>query len=182
MNCPQLLKNGAENSPTAMLVPRDLILLGLLFLATTQSSCQPDEDEWVDPTGDDDDPTDDDDVVPWETNSQPGDYSGSSTGIVSFTGAGQYPCAGTVTVTLDDELVANGEVDCVFPHSGESCGLNFDALELDGGPQALEIDCYGGGTGSLSTWTASDTAIGGRWYRGGEVVSVEFNWYASLKD
>ena len=163
-------------------VPEILLLVGLLFLVTAQASCGGDEEEWIDPTGDDDDPTDDDDAVPWDTDAKPGNYSGTSTGIVAFTGAGQYPCAGSVTVTLGDDLVANGEVDCVFPHSGESCGLTFDELELDGGPQVLAIECYGGGDGSLSTWTASDTAVGGRWYRGGEVVSVEFNWYATLEE
>ena len=186
MNYERIFSNRAETIRKAVVgqsSPKILLLVGLLSLTSAQSSCDGgDEEDWVDPTGDDDDVTDDDDPIPWETNAKPGSYSGTSTGIVRFTGAGQYPCAGTVTVVLDDDLLATGEVDCIFTHNGESCGLTFDGLALDGGPQSLDVECHGSGIGSLSTWTGSDTAVGGRWYRGGEVISVEFNWYATLDE
>jgi hypothetical protein len=163
-------------TPTALSA---LLFLALLIPGLLQIACNDGGDDWVDPTGDDDDPDDDDDTAPWSTKATPGAYLGSSTGLASFTGPGQYSCEGVVTLDLDEDLRATGEVDCVFPHNGESCNLTFEDLELDVGPQNLEIDCYGPGVGSLSTWTGNATAVGGRWYRGGEAVSVEFSWYAT---
>jgi hypothetical protein len=141
-------------------------------------SCKPAEDDWIDPTGDDDDPSDDDDSVPWAAEAEPGYYEGTTSGLVSFSGSGQYPCEGSVSFELDKMLEATGTLDCVFPHSGKSCSIDFEALEVDDGPEEFATSCYGEGAGSLSMWSTTDDQAGGRWHRSGDPSSVELNWNA----
>ena len=150
-----------------------LTLCGALLLG----SCGGD-DEWVDPTGDDDDASDDDDSVPWDELAEPGLYEGESTGTVMFAGSGQYPCEGTVNLELNEDRLATGTIECSFSNSAGNCVLEVLEVEVDGGPEEFEVDCYGPGIGLLQVWSTNADFVGGRWQRTNEAAGVEITWNA----
>ena len=154
------------------------LLLSLLAAPLSLASCI-EEEEWVDPTGDDDDDaSDDDDSDPWGDLAGPGVYEGSSLGTVSFTGAGQYSCEGSIQLEVDEDRVATGTIECEFPNSATLCSLDIDQVTLDSGTEEFELECYGPGSGLLQIWSTNATWLGGRWYRSNEAAGVEITWNA----
>ncbi|MEE2828243.1 MAG: hypothetical protein VX498_03560 [Myxococcota bacterium] len=153
------------------------LLLFLLLFTAGLGGCVP-EDDWVDPTGDDDDPADDDDSfqpIPVS----PGPLTGISWGVLSYTGAGEYPCDGSADLEVAEDLTASGSVDCSFLHDGQTCSLTFAELALDSGPQDFDLECYGSGDSRIQLWGDRVGAVNGRWQRLGEVISVEISWRAT---
>lgn len=153
----------------------------LLVLSTIAAlclgGCSP-EEEWVDPTGDDDDPSDDDDAVE-PIPVTPGSYSGKAWGAVGYSSGANYSCDGSGAMVVDDDMRVTGTVECFFPHTSDTCTLEFEDVELDVGPRDFEFACYGEGLGSIQAWTDTMGFVNGRWQRLGEGISVEINWRAA---
>ena len=152
----------------------------LLLLVLLLGACSPAETPEL-PANDDDSGDEDSDNNPWNKsgNPEPGIFEGASFGSVTLPAAPAQPCEGTATMTLSDEGLVSGRVDCYFAVTDQNCGFDLVDLELDGGSTPLDIECFGEGPAPHSVWGGSATLISGRWMRSDTPSIVEISWGGS---